>query len=92
MTDTLLPLASASSNVCILHPFLVSIQVLSFYHKYWTLRAGRIAQCIKTIVTKPGHLSLIPKTHLVEEENQPHNVSSDLPVYIVACTNLTQDR
>ena len=39
-----------------------------------TLRTFKIAQQIKVLAKKPGDLSLIPGTHIVEGENQLHQV------------------
>lgn len=40
-----------------------------------TLRTSfKIAQQIKVLAKKPGDLSLIPGTHIVEGENQVHQV------------------
>lgn len=41
---------------------------------------------IKVTVTKPDSLSLIPRTHMVEEKNDCSKLSSDLNMHAVACT------
>lgn len=39
----------------------------SFSLKTETLRAGKMAQWIRVLATKPGNLSSIPRTHMVGE-------------------------
>lgn len=40
-------------------------------------RASKIAQWLKSPVAKPEDLSLIPRTHMVEEGTNSWNLSSD---------------
>ena len=42
----------------------------SFGLKTETFRAGKMAQWMRVLTTKPGNLSSIPRTHMVEGENR----------------------
>jgi hypothetical protein len=44
-----------------------------------------MAQWVKALATKPDNLSLIPKNHMTERENQLPQVVHDLHVYTMAC-------
>lgn len=48
-----------------------------------------MGQGIKVLATKPDDLRSIPRTHAVEEENQPLpcKFSSDLYVHVEECTH-----
>lgn len=48
-------------------------------------RAGRMAQQVNALSTNPGDLSLTPGPHMVEGENGPPVLSSDLHVLPVSC-------
>lgn len=44
----------------------------------WMDWASEMAQHVKILATKPGHLDLIPSNHIVSGENHPAEVVSDL--------------
>lgn len=54
----------------------------------FSFRTGKMAQWVKSIVTKPYDLSLIPGAHLVEGDPSP-KVSSDhhIPLTKYTCSN-----
>lgn len=44
-----------------------------------------MAQQIKVLIAKPDELSLIPKTHIMEERTNYHRLSPDLHIHAKAC-------
>lgn len=40
-------------------------------------QTGEITQLVRALAAKPNHRSSIPRTHVIEQENQPVQLSSD---------------
>lgn len=41
-----------------------------------------MVQCIKVFAARPDDLSLITKTHMVKRENKPHQLFSELHMFV----------
>jgi hypothetical protein len=52
------------------HPLSVSVNSAHFSIVKKRKRAGEVAQQLKELVAKTGHLSSIPGTHMVKKENR----------------------
>lgn len=53
-------------------------------HKFLKGGGGEMTQRVKMLVVKPDNLSLIPRTHMVEERTNSSKLSSDLHIYATA--------